>query len=815
MNQHASYSGGSFLKSAGPLSVFIAAPMLLMILAIVRVHAEAPYPLQGALNPTKPPERTVSVIPRPNGAVRIEADKQEKNDVGIWVAEGRVVVTYQETKLEADRIDYYDEANYVIATDHVILTRGNQRFAGSRAEFDIDSGEGTFYDVQGKTDREYYLEADRVDMETRTRFRLQNGFITACQEAVPKWSFSSRSTFVNTESHASLRGAVFKIKKAPVLYLPFVRVPLEKKERSSGFLIPSTGTSTTKGRTVSGAFYLVMGPSADALIFSDYFSKRGIGTGLRFRTRPNDQTFLNFSLYNVRDREPDDNRNATGANISAQGQTYFKNGFRGVVNISIVSNDRFRQVFAQDFRAATNTVERSAIFLTNNFGAHSVNFLFSRNEFFLSQGRPLVTRNLPVVNFKTLGRQVSDWPLYFFLDSSIEGLNRIQQPDANTIVLTPEFVQRLDLFPRVLIPFRQVAGISLSALIGARDTFYSHSYGDNDTRAILGRHLNRRYLTAELIAKGPGFAKIYKDSEGNNRFKHLIEPEVTYRRISGIDRFRRIIRFDEKDAIANTSEFEYALVNRILVKPALGGGETTTRELIYFRLGQKYFFDPTFGGALIEGEPNQFFPLNTQTAFPYGALRRRSSPISGLLRWYTSWFYNAEVRADYDPKAHALRNASLAGTVMYHKLSVATTYAYVKEIRVPNDPTKPTPTPGSPLFNALFCRPDVPNIKCDIGTYNNNQLQGQIGYGDPRKGFSVGAMFTYDILGTPRGSDDPGKRHLLGSSTRIHYNWDCCGVALEAQQFNLGLRTETLFRFSFTLGGIGSFGTIRRPQNLF
>jgi len=46
-------------------------------------------------------------------------------------------------------------------------------------------------------------------------------------------------------------------------------------------------------------------------------------------------------------------------------------------------------------------------------------------------------------------------------------------------------------------------------------------------------------------------------------FKHLIEPYITYRLIRGIGtEFNNILRFDERDAVANTNEFEYALVNR-------------------------------------------------------------------------------------------------------------------------------------------------------------------------------------------------------------------------------------------------------------
>ena len=41
-----------------------------------------------------------------------------------------------------------------------------------------------------------------------------------------------------------------------------------------------------------------------------------------------------------------------------------------------------------------------------------------------------------------------------------------------------------------------------------------------------------------------------------------------------------------------------------------------------------------------------------------------------------------------------------------------------------------------------------------------------------------------------------------------------CGLK-KNQQFDLGLRAESRFSFSFTLKGIGSFGNLKRPESLF
>src|SRR5258708_29671507 len=51
-------------------------------------------------------------------------------------------------------------------------------------------------------------------------------------------------------------------------------------------------------------------------------------------------------------------------------------------------------------------------------------------------------------------------------------------------------------------------------------------------------------------------------------------------------------------------------------------------EALTITLRGKYFFDPSFGGALVPGRRNQFWPINTLSGFTYGGVPRRFSPIN-------------------------------------------------------------------------------------------------------------------------------------------------------------------------------------------
>ena len=63
----------------------------------------------------------------------------------------------------------------------------------------------------------------------------------------------------------------------------------------------------------------------------------------------------------------------------------------------------------------------------------------------------------------------------------------------------------------------------------------------------------------------PAFAKDFHRG-GSFFFRHVIEPYIVYRKISGINNFDRIIRFDYLDAIADTNEIEFGIANRFFTR---------------------------------------------------------------------------------------------------------------------------------------------------------------------------------------------------------------------------------------------------------
>ena len=699
------------------------------------------------------------------GTVIIRADRLVRESANLWSAEGEVVLTYEDAVLRASRVTYNASSQEATLEGKVEVIRGVQWLKARRAKLNLGTNTGTLYEAEGYTDQELYIKAKKLVKTGPETYVAENGFLTACEESVPKWSFSIDTAKIQLQSTARLTHSLFRVKKVPIFYLPFVIFPTTKKERSSGFMLPTTGNSSNKGRRISQSFYLVLGRSSDLMLHEDYFSERGFGHGFTFRTRPNRSTSLQLDGFLV-----DDRKGQGGASLNAIGESQLGSGFRAVADFNLVSNFVFRQVFSDNFYTATRPTENSRFFLSNNFQSRSLNVVFSREETIFSE-RNVVIRHTPAFTFKLLGQRLFNAPIYLDLDTSAEGLSR-----ADRLIETPGVTQRLDLFPRLYFSLPLFQGLRLTPGLGLRETFYSDSLslpdGSQEQNPVSGNNIHRRYLEFTLDLKGWGLSKVYQSST-NRSWKHLVEPVMRYRYLTGINQFEQILRFDERDTIVDTHEIEYALINRFFVRRQTQKGVTGNSEWLSVKVAQKHFLDPDFGGASQPGAVNQFSTLSVFTGFPYGGIQRNFSPLTTVVRITPQPRYSFDIRADYDPTFGKVRSFSLSGFLHRDVFSLGTAYFLTQ--------------------------------KLEPGSFESNQVQGFVQVGNSQRGLSLSGIFSFDAQ-TSR---------FLNSRTRINYFWDCCGVALEWEGFNVGLRQERQIRFSFFLKGIGAFGTIRRPNSTF
>src|SRR5205823_3081934 len=120
---------------------------------------------------------------------------------------------------------------------------------------------------------------------------------------------------------------------------------------------------------------------------------------------------------------------------------------------------------------------------------------------------------------------------------------------------------------------------------------------------------------------------------------------------------------------------------------------------ISLRLSQKYYFDPTFGGALIPGKNVVWDPTISLTGFAF-AQGRRLSPVVTVLKVAPSPNYDAELRADLNPNGGGVLNAGITSHVHRGPLGLAFTDFFINRTEALLTPLPPnTSLSQLPSFN--------------------------------------------------------------------------------------------------------------------
>lgn len=735
--------------------------------------------------------------------VRITADRQEKFG-HVYHLRGNVEIFFRDIRLAADEVDYDESTEDLDARGHVRFQReANQEdIQASDAHYNLTTELGQFYQVRGTTGARpagpqtmlltttnpYYFEARRVDKIAENTYMVYDGFVTSCRPPRPMWTFRATRARVKLGENAVIYNALVKLQnKIPFFFSPFLYHSLKRIPRSSGFLTPNIGNSSRKGRVFGDSFFWAINRSADAEVGLEYYSERGWAQRGTFRMRPNAATTLAATYFGVVDRGLEvrggERFKQGGRTLLVNGSSELPHGFRAVANFNYLSSFLFRLAFTETYLDAVNTEVHSTAFASNNFRGFSFNgrtFRFQNFQTFQGRvfGDSMDIRSTPGVEFNSLEQPIfgrssgRHWPLYFSFESAAEALTRVEPRFAagDTPRVKTGFVGRFDFFPRISAPLHW-KGLHLLPAYGVRATHYGSRFRDG---RVSNEEFDRTHQELDLELRPPSLERVFRSPWNflGQQVKHVVEPRARFRLVEGVDRFQDILRFDERDLIADTRELEYGITNRLFSKRADG----QVREAFSWELAQRYFFDPTFGGAVVPGQRNVFTSTLSLTGYSFLDGRRRFSPVTSRVRWMPAWNFETEVRTDYDPDRRRLVNSGV--TV---NLRQGNAFASLSDFHVSSAP------------------------QLQLASH---QLRGMIGYGFPnRRGLNVGGTFVYDL------------RQDLAPffGVQANYNFDCCGFSIEFRRFHFGrtVRDERQFRVAITFANIGTFGNLKKQERMF
>jgi LPS-assembly protein len=344
---------------------------------------------------------------------------------------------------------------------------------------------------------------------------------------------------------------------------------------------------------------------------------------------------------------------------------------------------------------------------------------------------------------------------------------------------TPNFVERSEIAPTVTVPLHWGPWLDVTPTFTLRSTYYGGQI-QNGSFVNQGFFRNTEELSVDI--RPPTIERVWGSSDSGTKWKHVIEPDIVYSYVNGVTDFSRFVRFDEDETLTDTNEFEYGVTQRLYRRKKDG----TAEEVLSWKLAQKYFLDPNFGGALVTGQRNVFQTTDALTPFAFASQPYQFSPIVSDLRIEPGKHFDTQFIVNFDPRHGQL---TAVGTLLKLK-PYKESFLTLAHFSAVNLPTPPQFNPPDFIFEP-----------------RSNQVRALIGYGDlTRRGLNVTIGASYDLT----------QHQFQNQVAEAIYNGSCCGIGVGYRKFSFGnIRSENQYLWVFRISNLGSVGTLLRPEKIF
>jgi LPS-assembly protein len=697
-----------------------------------------------------------------------------------------VVVVCNDMSLTADRIEIIDVApgtRMIHATGNVVLIQPELNVFADAAEFNSRTRYGVFHNFTGRArltegqieksmfgtlDPDLHFNGETLERTGPDTYRLRNASFTTCAQPTARWEIGGTGGTVTVGEHVLLWNPVLRVKRVPVLYLPFIYYPIGEDERSTGILIPTYSTSTIKGTGFSNAFFLVMGRSQDATFYYDWFTKagQGIGTEYRYAAAPGSEGNARFYMLNEKARLGTD-----GVTIERAGHRSYDfrgtlnqglpRGFRLIARSNYFTDASTRQLYQQNVFDFSQRERYFGGTLSGGLGRLRLSATVEQRDFFRSDGTAIRQGRLPQVNLSIGQTPIGRSRIYVGASGDVGYFVRNDDLDDPT---QNHNLWRVDASPSLRAPIGSLPFLSVTTTAKWRFTRWQESL-DPVTSLQVPVPLNRQLLDLGATVTGPVFSRVWRPTDNGyaSAFKHLIEPTLSVNWLSPFEELDQVVKIDGADyVVGGTTTVTYGLTNRLLARRRTeGGGAGTIRDILTVRLSQTYYSNQLAGAF-----DGQYQSATGATSF---------SPLRVNVDLRPADSFTARFNTEIDPKFRTPRQYGASGN--YSTPRVQLNMGWSKRQFIPELPGYDNPAFASHFFNGTTT----------LST-PNNVIGGSYG-------------FNYDILNTA----------FLQQRVVAYYNAQCCGIQFDYQtvsyaRFGLtSVPTDRRLGISFTLAGIGSF----------
>ena len=318
----------------------------LLGLGIAAVHAQpapvpaTPFIVGPGLRISPLLER--STVPDKEMPAFLEGEQMEGDGLGNAKLKGKAVIRRQDAVLKANIIDYNKRTGVMDAQINARLIRDGNVITGTSIIYNSEDGTASVDQPNFWLDDGGAGSGSWADVFNRNQMSITDVTYSGCPCPQPSWYIETEKLDLDYAANEGVaRNGVLYFKNVPILASPYLTFPL-KKERKSGFLLPTFGNTSNTGFDYTQPYYFNIAPNYDATLQARGMSKRGVQLGGEFRYLGSSYSGTMAGTYLAKDLQTGQSRWL----YSAQHSQSFGRGFFGAYNVNGVSDSKYFDDFA-------------------------------------------------------------------------------------------------------------------------------------------------------------------------------------------------------------------------------------------------------------------------------------------------------------------------------------------------------------------------------------------------------------------------------------------------------------------------------------
>lgn len=605
-------------------------------------------------------------------AKQISYDKKNH----VYEAEGNVRITSGDRLIKADwtRLDADDhEADL---KGNVYLKYDNDWLKGEHVVWNLEKETGT---VDGGliyfAENHFYVQGKQISKTGPNQYLLKDGFVTTCDPQNADWKIKYKEMKVDTDGFAWAKHTSFWTRSIPLLYTPFVALPIDK-DRQSGFLIPWAGTSSLNGVQAEIPYFWAIRQDMDMTFYGRYMQERGWMSGLEYRIANetwgdgiwlgnylNDQAskehlakynypYIQSDRYWVRARHsfelPYDIEGKLDLDIVSD-KNYLKEFKNGSTSYDF-TNNLFRRMTGRGVLNDDTILARENILYMNRRGDSSLLYMDAIYWDQLDRTIDQYTlQRLPEMSFNVIPAWIDGLPLYYTLGTSGTYYWR-EEGDTG---------YRLDVYPSINYPLHWNNYLDIEPSVGVRSTSYAVDWEENSRNSWQQRTLPDVEL--ELTSR---LNRVYPFKVWNYvALQHGIRPEIRYK-YQPVVKQGDLPQFDGLDDIEERHGITYGFSNFLIAKEvrkdAKGNQVPSYRELARLQISQ------TLNIREASTNDSDYYVSSSDNSDETDSSeleKKRFSPVSLLLDVFPGKYLTLTYDTRYSPDEGAINRHDLYATL--------------------------------------------------------------------------------------------------------------------------------------------------------